>query len=488
MCSHVHQWSEAVKKATAKFDRFARPQVSHEILDAYVTAVPCIVLWAAITRARLRSMPSSKITCSRGCPFGVFYCMHCCDVVYAKLPEELTISHRQPQALVRRKRKRVSALESWLATNDASQHVQVLSLDGNMASFPLPHVLVIGRHASALRGFVNLGNTCYLSAVLHALLCTPLLRNYFLADGHTARQCRRPHCLTCALDYLCTQVRACTHHQRLPFLLPHQVLHTPWQSAQSLAGYHQQDAHEWLLAILDDLHGAHGGPKPSRTHCPCVVHCIYSGLLRSDVTCAACNDVSTTLDPFLDHSLPLPLPPKPTSLSALFDAFTQPEPLAATCTTCGPTRATKRLSIHQAPPVICFHLKRFDGSTDRKLVSTVAYPIEVLDMAPYGHNASHPLLYDLVAVISHVGGDMHTGHYTACARDHRRHGWFQYDDTTVTPIDDASLCKQDANVMTHSVGNSDCCRYVLIYTQRQLVYQPLKDEATDASRALTPCP
>lgn len=42
---------------------------------------------------------------------------------------------------------------------------------------------------SGLRPLLNLSQTCFLSAVLQALIHNPLLRAYFLADRHNRRVC-----------------------------------------------------------------------------------------------------------------------------------------------------------------------------------------------------------------------------------------------------------------------------------------------------------
>lgn len=48
-------------------------------------------------------------------------------------------------------------------------------------------------------------------------------------------------------------------------IVPHQLLYSMWQHAQHLAGYDQQDAHEFFMGLLDGIH--------SFTHCngTCIV-------------------------------------------------------------------------------------------------------------------------------------------------------------------------------------------------------------------------
>ena len=49
----------------------------------------------------------------------------------------------------------------------------------------MPHSPTLG-----LRAFNNLGNTCFMSSVLHALLRVAPLQEYFLGDRHHSAACR----------------------------------------------------------------------------------------------------------------------------------------------------------------------------------------------------------------------------------------------------------------------------------------------------------
>lgn len=104
--------------------------------------------------------------------------------------------------------------------------------------------------ATGLRGLINLGNTCFMNCIVQALTHTPLLRDFFLSDRHKCEMQSPSSCLVCEMSTLFQEFYS---GHRSPHI-PYRLLHLVWTHARHLAGYEQQDAHEFLIAALDVLH------------------------------------------------------------------------------------------------------------------------------------------------------------------------------------------------------------------------------------------
>jgi ubiquitin carboxyl-terminal hydrolase 22/27/51 len=142
-------------------------------------------------------------------------------------------------------------------------------------------------------------------------------------------------------------------------------LHAMWKSSTELAGYSQQDAHEFFIALLNQIHATTRGS--TAITCVCIVHSTFAGSLQSDVKCGKCGNVVPTVDPVLDISLELRAEkaseeitlasclrrsvvkptalPTPTALtSTCFCSFTQPEKLGVKSYKCEKCATTSSVS------------------------------------------------------------------------------------------------------------------------------------------------
>ncbi|KAJ8366502.1 hypothetical protein AAFF_G00353220 [Aldrovandia affinis] len=392
--------------------------------------------------------------------YGGIYCFVCQDYIYDKDMEQIAKEEQRKSWKLQGVGEKYSTWEPTKRELELLRH--------NPKRRKITTNCTIG-----LRGLINLGNTCFMNCIVQALTHTPLLRDFFLSDRHKCEM-QADSCLVCEMSQLFQEFYSGHRSPHIPFRL----LHLVWTHARHLAGYEQQDAHEFLIAALDVLHrhckGDDNGKKANNpNHCNCIIDQIFTGGLQSGVTCQVCQGVSTTIDPFWDISLDLPgsstpfwpLSPGsdgsavngeshvagPTTLTDCLRRFTRPEHLGSSakikCSGCHSYQeSTKQLTMKKLPIVACFHLKRFEHSAKlrRKISTYVSFPLE-LDMTPFmasskdsrmnGQYQSVDTLnndnkYSLFAVVNHQG-TLESGHYTTFIRQHKDQ-WFKCDDAIIT--------------------------------------------------------
>ena len=215
--------------------------------------------------------------------------------------------------------------------------------------------------------------------------------------------------------------------------------------------------------------------------------------------CGKCGRKRLQREPYMNISLPLAkelmlqpegciqspfatkLPPCKASLSLLscLEHFTTPEALVdpVFCVDCGEKTPTlKQHTFAKLSRVVCFHLKRFDFQTNKKITEPVTFPTslnmgsylpgwrEVIqgdidslsDLArlnPREDESVTPLvMYDLFATIEHTGS-LNQGHYVSNVKINGK--WYHCNDSIVSHT-------VEANVM-----NSENV-YMLFYTRRNI--------------------
>jgi ubiquitin carboxyl-terminal hydrolase 22/27/51 len=175
-----------------------------------------------------------------------------------------------------------------------------------------------------------------MNCVLQSILNNNCIQDHFFSGVQLHDHSKDKHvedlpaiCMTCELDALFMTVnepemtsvgvtatgtkKLGLHTKRSPFS-PTQFLRKFWMASKDLAGYRQQDAHEFLIALLNLSHYNREYKTGVNTEislfmdnalptCGCWMHQLFQGVLQSSVTCTNCGFVSTAFDPFLDVSL-----------------------------------------------------------------------------------------------------------------------------------------------------------------------------------------
>lgn len=194
------------------------------------------------------------------------------------------------------------------------------------------------------------------------------------------------------------------------------------------------------------------------------VHEIFEGVLTSETKCLTCETASQRDETFLD--LPIDLE-EHSSVTSCLRKFSAEEMLCERnkfhCDNCGGLQeAAKRMKIKRLPKILALHLKRFKYTEDmtrlQKLFHRVVYPYH-LRMFNTTDDAEDPdRLYELYAVVVHIGGNAYHGHYVSVIKTQDR-GWLLFDDEMVEPVDKHYV----RNFFGDRPGQA--CAYVLFYQE-----------------------
>jgi len=197
------------------------------------------------------------------------------------------------------------------------------------------------------------------------------------------------------------------------------------------------------------------------------VHELFEGTLTSETKCLTCENVSQRDEAFLDLSVDLD---EHTSVTSCLRKFSEEEMLCERnkfhCDGCGGLQeAEKRMKIKRLPKILALHLKRFKYTEDlqrlQKLFHRVVYPYH-LRLCNTTDDAEDPdRLYELYAVVVHIGGGPYHGHYVSIIKTEDR-GWLLFDDEMVEPVDKSYV----QNFFGDRPGLA--CAYVLFYQETTL--------------------
>lgn len=253
-------------------------------------------------------------------------------------------------------------------------------------------------------GLPNVGGSgCYLNSCLQLLASAPALAAYLAQHGSP---------LAAALGALLRQLNSTGR----PLADPRAFLTAILGAPGNLSG-EQQDAQEFLLALLDALTRQRRPSRPRGAVLDRGMLGPFEGLMLQQVHCRACARVTSATLALFNH---ITCPPRPTVAAALAAAL-HPAALDTYRCGCGAVGAcTSRAEVARAPAVLIVHLNRTalaaSGAPRKDATPTAA--ADTLRLQQH--------TYRLQAVLEHLG-TIAAGHYVAYRR--RPRGWQRLSDT-----------------------------------------------------------
>ncbi|KAI5074420.1 hypothetical protein GOP47_0010381 [Adiantum capillus-veneris] len=303
-------------------------------------------------------------------------------------------------------------------------------------------------------GLTNLGNTCFMNSVLQCLTYTAPFANRILDSQHRLSCKVEEFCTMCAIENHVKVVLAASGRTVSPAFLARNLD----QISRSFVPGQQQDAHEFLLFLLEGMqeHCKTEGSCQSQRPETSLVSDIFMGQMKSQVKCKSCSHCSDSVEPFLGLNLEIE---DCNSIKEALSNFLAVEDLQeeekVSCSHCKQAVSrSKQLSFSKSPQVLVVQLKRYKASEffPTKIERDIKYETS-LDLTPFVSQEGAGALiqesdwnYNLYAVLVHSGWSTSSGHYY-CFVQTSPGMWHCMNDSLVSRVSERTVLHQEAYIL-----------------------------------------
>ena len=189
---------------------------------------------------------------------------------------------------------------------------------------------------------------------------------------------------------------------------------------------------------------------------------IFAGKFTTQTICLCCESITNREELFMDLSLDVM---QNTSLLFSLNSFTRPERLSEAnkffCDFCVcKQEAERKTLIKNTPQVLICHLKRFKYSEEYRRYTKLNYRVAFPSQLRLENTLIEcdDKLYELFAIIVHLGPGFQYGHYMAFIKIEKH--WIRFDDDFIERVDENMI--QFIFGSPRDIGSAPC-GYILFY-------------------------
>lgn len=336
-------------------------------------------------------------------------------------------------------------------------------------------------------GLRNIGNTCFMNAVIQALRKTPPLIHLLFNTQIKIRDESKKTKLFLSFRKLLYDMISCStdetkHYVIAPSVFIRDMFITMYDADDAwMRPGEQSDSAEMLQYLLDSFHDAtyynmnmYIYPKAeialaasselksleawlkyhNKEYSQFVE--LFTGQSQNKFICTVCNNSSEVYEPWLMLKPSIPMLSSVSFTDCMNETFKSELMENYQCDKCK-TRTIARIesSITKTPLITIVAFKRFTN-TGTKIRGKINWDLNEIDMRPWMTFKHSPFtskqvmpIYETYAVIEHNGALGH-GHYHMFAKEYisdDREVWINYDDDSVTPVIPERVVSPDSYII-----------------------------------------
>jgi ubiquitin carboxyl-terminal hydrolase 8 len=335
-------------------------------------------------------------------------------------------------------------------------------------------------------GLVNLGNTCFLNAVIQSLRYCTDFTNYFLTNAYLSHVKNDRNTASIVEETADVfkgmwngDVKARASMAPRGFVSSASRISSQSPTYSELFSGGQSDSSEALSFVLDAIHeGVSRSVKMDIVGTPKSQHDIYHiksleawsqfyakgyspviesffGQQMTATICKSCNNKNSRFEPWMMIKAPIDNTKDTQTLSECIDKAFDKEVLEDyQCDNCNKRgQAELEHTISKLPPILIISLKRFDNKNN-KIRTKVTVDLDKNDMSKW---TSFPAVskhistdYSVFAVIEHLGGSR-GGHYLSYTKHNDE--WISYDDTNIASVSAKDVINNNSYVLFMTRNN-----------------------------------